>query len=150
MPSDSQGPGEKPVEGLVIAPVPDWSQLPNLGIPDMEDMTGKDVFGAYLNGEGVGLIILRYHYGDTADICWLGVHPHHHNKGIGTALMARALEQALARNCTHAVCTILAGHDDGLHPDSRHRLMTRHGFRPFFKYNEKDAVHATMLMMRTL
>ena len=97
MPSE---PVEGPPEGLVIAPVPDWSQLPNLGIPDMDDMTGKDVFGAYLNGEGIGLIILRYHYGDTAEICWLGVHPHHHNKGIGSALMDRALHHARAKKCT--------------------------------------------------
>jgi GNAT superfamily N-acetyltransferase len=135
---------------FTIAHVPDWDQLPNLGLPDMGGMTGKDAFGAYIDGEGVGLIIIRYHYGDTADICWVGVHPHRHHKGIGSALMERALSHARERQCSYAVCTFMTGHDDGLQRDSRHKLAARFGFKPFLKFNENDALHTTAVMILPL
>jgi GNAT superfamily N-acetyltransferase len=134
----------------VIELVPEETELPSIGLPDSGDRTGKDFFAAYVNGEGIGLAIIRYHFGETAEICWLGVHPHHHHKGVGRALMARALEQAREKRCGHALCTVVTGHDAHAHTDPRYKLCLDSGFQPFFKYNENDPVHATTVLMRAL
>jgi GNAT superfamily N-acetyltransferase len=62
---------------------------------------------ARVDGQPAGLILLRGHSAEQAEIHWLGVDPAHHRKGIGRALVAAVERRVRAERMRVLLVTTL-------------------------------------------
>jgi GNAT superfamily N-acetyltransferase len=146
----------KPVPGsgseaeIVIAELPAWFGEGSQNFPDMGNLGDKDAFAAYLDGEGIGLIALKYHFGETAEIWWFGVRPEFQKRGAGSTLFVKARDHAIRKGCKRMAVSILSDRSIDTHYDHMRAFYISHGFRPLLEYNENDPVNPMMWMILTL
>lgn len=143
-------PNKSGMSDVIIKALPEWFGE-NHGEQDFaEHVRGKDAFAAYVDGEGIGLIALKYHFDVTAEVWWLGLHPHHHNKGIGTMLFKRAREHAIAKGCKHMIVNTVSDRSPDSHYAKTRDFYFKQGFMPLFEYNEHDHPNPMMCMVLDL
>ena len=136
--------------GEVIKTLPDWFGQPESNARYVRDIADKDVFSAFINDELAGLLALKYHFGSTAEIWWLGFKPEYHRRGIGSSLVNLAAMRAIERSCNYlAVMTISEWSDDEFYRRTR-LFYQRVGFQPFVEFNETDPFNPMMWMIRPL
>ncbi|HXZ67094.1 MAG TPA: GNAT family N-acetyltransferase, partial [Alphaproteobacteria bacterium] len=100
--------------------------------------------------ELAGLVALKYHFGSTTELWWLGLKPEFHRRGIGTSLVNVATMRARERGCEHlAVMTISEWSDDEFYRRTR-LFYQRLGFQPFVEFNETDPLNPMMWMIKPL
>jgi GNAT superfamily N-acetyltransferase len=135
---------------VIIKALPEWFGEQGDNQNYIDHVRGKDAFAAYVKDEGVGLIALKYHFDTTAEIWWLGLHPHHHNKGIGTMLFERAREHALSKGCRHIIVNTVSDRSPDMHYAKTRDFYFKQGFRALFEFNEHDHPNPMMCMILDL
>jgi len=134
----------------VIGLLPDWFGQPVSNERYVREIADKDVFSAFVEDELAGLVALKYHFGSTAELWWLGLKPEFHRRGIGTSLVNVATMRARERGCRHlAVMTISEWSDDEFYRRTR-LFYQRLGFHPFVEFNETDPLNPMMWMIKPL
>jgi GNAT superfamily N-acetyltransferase len=118
----------------ITAELPMWFGRPESNAHYIRNIVDRDVFGALLDGRYRGLIALEYQFGVTCNIWWLGVSPSVHRRGLGRALMERAVEQARARGCVRLAVETMSPRADGPEYDLTRRFYEFMGFAPFVEF----------------
>src|SRR5262245_55590499 len=93
------GAAKASVCAAITAELPMWFGRPEANAHYVRNIVDRDVFAARLDGHIHGLIALENHFAVTCNIWWLGVSPSVHRRGLGRALVERAVEHARARGC---------------------------------------------------
>lgn len=131
--------------------LPDWFGIPEANAAYIAGVADCDCLGAY-DGTGPcqGLIALRPHFGTTLEIWWMAVAPDHHRQGLGTALVAAAVERAQGMGCRNMVLMTLdeAAGDPGY--DATRRFYLAQGFRPLVHDHMGDPETPLIWMIRPL
>ena len=129
--------------------LPRWFGRPEANARYIRDIADRDTFAGYLDGVPCGLIALEYHFQVTCNIWWLGVSPTVHRRGIGRALMERAVEEARARSCRQLAVETMAPRSESPEYDLSRRFYEAMGFSPFVEF-EPEAGDFIMWMIRLL
>jgi ribosomal protein S18 acetylase RimI-like enzyme len=93
--AEEKDPGERrrTVERLT-ARLPEWFGRPESNRHYAGQAEVLEAWVARIDGQSVGLLLLKRHGAVSAEIYWLGVDPQHHRQGIGRCLI-RAVEHRL-------------------------------------------------------
>jgi GNAT superfamily N-acetyltransferase len=133
----------------IIGELPMWFGRPESNAYYIRNIVDRDVFGAKLDGSYRGLIALEYHFGVTCNVWWLGVSPSAHRRGLGTALIERAAEQARARRCERLAVETMSPRANSPEYDWTRRFYEVMGFVPFVEF-EPEPGDYMMWMLRGL
>ena len=134
----------------IIRHLPDWFGMPESNKNYIKQMRDKDVFAVEKDGAAIGLIALKYHFGETAEVWWMGLLPEHHRSGLGTLLIEAAKKRAKEKNCKNlALNTLSPRSPDPYYARTRAFYDTR-GFRPLVEFNEDDPDNPMMWMVLNL
>lgn len=71
----------------LMARLPEWFAQPDSNRHYAEQAGILEAWVARIDGEALGLLLLKRHGAVSAEIYWLGVDPDHHREGIGSALI---------------------------------------------------------------
>lgn len=132
----------------ITATIPEWFGQPTANERYAREIGNCDCFLARHNDETIGLVALRYHFDETAEIWWLGVKRKHHRTGTGRALIDVSIDRAVEMGCRNIVLETLSPE----HPDPGY-AMTRAfylalGFRPLVAAARGSGGHPMMWMIR--
>jgi len=78
----------------LTARLPQWFAQAESNRHFAEQAENLEAWIARLDGQAVGMLLLKRHGATSAEIYWLGVDPDHHRRGVGRALIG-ALERRL-------------------------------------------------------
>ena len=134
----------------VIKRLPDWFGQQASNDRYIREIADKDVFSAFVEDELAGLLAVKYHFGLTAELWWLGIKPEFHRRGIGTSLVNVATVRAQERGCSYlAVMTLSEWSDDEFYRQTR-LFYQAFGFQPLIEFNETDPLNPMMWMIKPL
>ncbi|MCB1510964.1 MAG: GNAT family N-acetyltransferase [Hyphomicrobiaceae bacterium] len=126
-----------------------WFGRPEANAAYAMGMADREAFTATLDEIAVGLMALEYHFEATCNVWWLGVSPKVHRRGVGRALMDRAVIEARDRGCRRlAVETVSPRVDSSAYALTRQFYMAL-GFEPFVEV-EPTPGDFLMWMIRTV
>lgn len=146
-----QGAGEKSALCAdVIKTLPDWFGILEANENYIAGMANRDVFAAYVEGQPVGLIALKYHFNETAEIWWMGIKPGHHRQGIGQELFATAKGHAAAKGCRQMIVNTLSARSSDEYYARTRVFYLKMGFRPLFEDHGENPVNPMMWMILPL
>src|SRR5437868_6287499 len=93
--AEEKDPGERRcIVETLTARLPEWFGRPESNRHYAEQAEVLEAWRARVDGEAVGLLLLKRHSTVSAEIYWLGIDPQHHRQGIGRSLTG-AVEQRL-------------------------------------------------------
>ena len=122
----------------IIKTLPEWFGIPAANAHYIKEAESKDVFAAYDDqGQAVGVIALRYHFGTTAEIWWMGVKPASHRRGVGSLLLEAAKSRAQEKECRALAVLTLSPRKPDLHYARTRAFYERYGFRWFLEVDER-------------
>jgi len=135
----------------IINALPEWFGIPQSTQKYIKGVAAKDCFAIFgENDVPAGLIAIKYHFGEIAEIWWMGVSPERHRQGIGQTLFEAARQRAVEKGCKHMVVLTLSE----LSADERYartrQFYERMGFRTFLYDHEEDPVHPLVWMKTAL
>jgi ribosomal protein S18 acetylase RimI-like enzyme len=118
------------VAAAILHALPRWFGLPDATAAYIRDVEGLRTFVAGPADEPLGFLALRVHTPAAAEIHVMGVRPDRHRHGIGTALVAAALD-ALRVDAVEflQVKTLGPSHPSEAYAATR-RFYLQLGFRP--------------------
>jgi ribosomal protein S18 acetylase RimI-like enzyme len=109
------------IAGLT-ARLPEWFGRPEANRHYAEQAEILEAWGARLDGQAVGLLLLKRHSAASAEIYWLGVDPQHHRRGIGRGLI-RAVEDRLKQEAVRFLFVMTVHPEDPYEPYRRTRAF---------------------------
>lgn len=74
----------------LLEALPDWFGIPEANESYIESATRLAGYVARYGTDTVGVLLVRHHYPETAEIHLIAVAPEHHRQGIGKALLDAA------------------------------------------------------------
>lgn len=134
----------------IISKLPDWFAIPAANERYIAGMASKDVFAASVNDRPIGLLALRYHFGTTAEIWWMGIVPEYHRQGIGRRLIDAAKDRAIQLGCTTMVVTTLSPRCSDKNYAGTRAFYEGQGFRLLVEFNEHDPRNPMAWMVLSL
>lgn len=112
----------------LTAHLPEWFGQEESNRHYAEQAEILEAWGARIDGQAVGLLLLKRHSAVSAEIYWLGVDPDHHRQGIGQALIG-AVERRLKEEKIKFLFVMTLHPRDPYEPYRRTRLFyERMGF----------------------
>ncbi|MEO1680499.1 MAG: GNAT family N-acetyltransferase [Pseudomonadota bacterium] len=87
--------------------LPEWFGRPEANAAYADGMAHRDVLAANLGGAVVAVLATEVRFVVTLELWWLGVRRDLHRRGIGTALVARACDQARQAGLRYAAVSTL-------------------------------------------
>lgn len=129
--------------------LPMWFGRPDVNDLYFQEIRTRDVFVAQEDGVACGLIALEYHFEITCNVWWLGVDPGFHRRGLGRALMSRAVAEAGRRGCRQMAVETVSPRADSPEYEETRRFYEAVGFRPFIEF-EPEPGDYMMWMLRLL
>lgn len=117
----------------ILQALPEWFGIPAANEEYIRSLARLTTFVARLRGELVGFVALERHFPESAENHVLAVHPEHHRRGIGRALLMHAEEWLRSRGVQLFHVKTL-GPSDPYPPYANTRAFyTAFGFRPLFE-----------------
>jgi len=114
----------------ILRALPEWFGIEEALRRYVADVPRLETLVAAEAGEVIGFLSIKRHNPSSAEIHVIGVHPDHHGRGIGRALMDAA-EAALRADGTEFLQVKTLGPSRPNEPYERTRGFYRHlGFRP--------------------
>jgi GNAT superfamily N-acetyltransferase len=133
----------------IIKELPRWFGRPEANAGYIRGMVNRDAFAGSIDGEPRGLIALEYHFTTTCNVWWLGVSAAVHRRGVGRALIERAVLEARKRNCRYLAVETMAPRAESPEYDMSRRFYETLGFMPFVEF-EPEPGDYMMWMIRVL
>jgi ribosomal protein S18 acetylase RimI-like enzyme len=131
--------------------LPDWFGLPESNARYIAGVAECICFGMFdANEHCIGMLALRPHFETTAEVWWMAVHPDHHRRGIGKALLSAAVSEAVARGCTDLVLMTLSDESDDQGYAATRAFYVAQGFRPLVADHMSDGDNPLMWMIQRL
>ena len=81
----------------LIDALPDWFGIPESNASYLRSLSELPAWVALLEARLVGAIVLAQHFLSSFEVHFLAVHPEHHRRGIGRALLRTLEAEARAR-----------------------------------------------------
>lgn len=134
----------------ITAKLPEW-----FGIFDANERYAKGClerisFGAVLDGDHVGLIVMEFPFPNNANIYWLGVDSAYHHLGIGKQLLKAAENYCLSMGVyTMTVETLSTKHEDEYYLKT-YRFYEKNGFKPLFELQPYGPEHVMCYLEKSL
>ena len=126
--------GQADVCEPILRALPEWFGIEEATAQYVRDIDALPTFLASVGGEAVGFLTVKRHNAFSAEIHVMGVHPAHHHRGAGRALV-RAVEDYLRGQGVEylQVKTLSDAHPDEGYARTRafYRAM---GFRPLQEF----------------
>jgi ribosomal protein S18 acetylase RimI-like enzyme len=117
----------------LIAALPEWFGLPAYNALYLRNLSRLPSWVAILGSKVVGAIILEQHFPASFEVHFMAVHPEHHRRSIGRALLDRLETEVQARGGRWLqVKTLAASHPDPFYARTR-RFYEAMGFSPLFE-----------------
>ena len=116
------------------AELPMWFGRPDANAAYARGMATREGFAAFVDGAPEGLIALDYHFGTTSIVWWLGVSPRVHRRGVGRALVERALQEARQRECLWLAVETMSPRALSPEYDLTRRFYEALGFQPLVEF----------------
>jgi len=111
-----------------------WAEL--AGVPETRRYWVAEVAGSVVGYAGVMVV------GSETDVQTIAVTPEHRGTGLGAALLAQLIDEALRRECRHVMLEVAADNEAAL------RLYERHGFTRLAKRSNYYGRGRDALVMR--
>ena len=134
----------------IIGLLPDWFGLPDSNTAYVAGVADCLCLGAFSEGQCLGLIALRPHYGTTLEIWWMGVDPARHRQGIGKALVESALDHARHQGFRDMVLMTLSEESNDPGYAATRQFYLSRGFRPLVHDHMTDPENPLMWMIRPM
>jgi GNAT superfamily N-acetyltransferase len=135
--------------GRLSAELPMWFGRPESNVAYMRGIATRNCYVAEQDKTIAGLIALDYHFGTTCNVWWLGVRPSFHRRGIGRALVERALQEAQGRGCRYLAVETMSPRAKSQEYDLTGRFYLALGFEPLIEF-EPEPADFMMWMVRRL
>jgi GNAT superfamily N-acetyltransferase len=117
----------------ILAALPEWFGIPASNEEYVRSLPRLTTFVAMLDGAIVGFVALERHFPESAENHVLAVHPAHHRRGIGWALLTHA-ERWLREHGVEIFYVQTLGPSDPYPPYAKTRAFyAAFGFRPLFE-----------------
>jgi len=117
----------------ILQALPEWFGIPAANEEYIRSLARLTTFVARLRGELVGFVALERHFPESAETHVLAVHPEHHRRGLGRALLMHA-EAWLRSRGVQVFHVKTLGPSDPYPPYADTRAFyTAFGFRPLFE-----------------
>ena len=129
--------------------LPMWFGRPEANAHYISGVVDRDAFAAVVDGQPCGLIALEYHFLVTCNIWWMGVSPAVHRRGIGRALVERAVQEARTRGCRQLALETMSPRAGSPEYDMTRRFYEAVGFVPFVEFEPTPGDYF-MWMLREL
>jgi ribosomal protein S18 acetylase RimI-like enzyme len=121
-----------PSQALIDA-LPDWFGLPESNAGYLRNLSILPSWVACSESTLVGAVTLEQHFPTSFEIHFLAVHPDHHRRGIGRALVTRVEDEARAAGGRWLhVKTLAPSHDDPFYAQTR-SFYEAIGYAPLFE-----------------
>jgi ribosomal protein S18 acetylase RimI-like enzyme len=91
--------------------LPEWFGQPVSNAKYAQQAELLDGYVAELEGERIGLLLLKQSSPTSAEIYWMGIYPAHHRSGIGRTLIDTAIRDARARGVKYLFVVTLHPND---------------------------------------
>lgn len=130
----------------ITAELPMWFGRPESNARYISGIASRECYAAVVDGQPAGLIALEYHFDRTCDIWWMGVRASAHRRGIGRALIARAVHEAETRGCRFL--TVLTMGEKAQSPayDATRRFYEAMGFVPLIAFEPEPGDHMLWML----
>lgn len=103
------------------------------------------------NGNCLGFVAVKIHYGHTGDIYVLGILPQYHGQGIGTQLMEAADKYFAQQGCRYVIVKTLSDLVECERYERTRQFYLRVGFEPLISLTEMwDEDNPCLLMIKQL
>jgi ribosomal protein S18 acetylase RimI-like enzyme len=122
--------GQAAVCEPILRALPEWFGIEEATAQYVRDIDALPTFLASMDGEAVGFLTIKRHNAFSAEIHVMGVHPAHHHRGVGRALVRATEDHLLGQGVEYLqVKTLSDAHPDEGYARTRafYRAM---GFRP--------------------
>lgn len=117
----------------ILKALPEWFGIPASNQEYIRSLPRLTTFVARLGGAEVGFIALEQHFPESAENHVLAVHPDHHRRGIGRALLGHS-EQWLRKRGVRVFYVKTLGPSEPYAPYAKTRAFyTGLGFVPLFE-----------------
>jgi ribosomal protein S18 acetylase RimI-like enzyme len=136
----------EPSQALIDA-LPDWFGMPESNAGYLRNLSILPSWVACLSATLVGAITLEQHFSASFEIHFLAVHPDHHRRGIGRALLTHAESEARAEGGRWLhVKTLAPSHEDPFYARTR-TFYEAMGFDPLFESKNLWGSDSTALVL---
>ncbi len=117
----------------LIAALPDWFGIPESNASYLQNLSRLPSWVALAGARVVGAITLEPHFPASFEVHFMAVHPEHHRRGIGRALLDHLEAEARARGGRWLhVKTLAPSHPDPFYARTR-AFYEAMGFGPLFE-----------------
>lgn len=134
----------------ILRSLPDWFGIEDAIVGYVGDAAELPSYLAVVDGEVVGIALVRRHFPQSAELHLIAVAPTHHNHGVGRTLV-RAIEGDLTSSGGQllAVHTVGPSYENAAYARTR-GFYQRLGFVPLQEFDRIDWDGPTLVLVKSL
>lgn len=120
----------------ILRLLPDWFGDEDSLVDYVKTISELPFFAAFSNNQCVGFFAGLIHHGRTGDIYVCGIHPEHHNRGLGKKLYFELEQYFINNGCDHVMVKTLSPLRPSVHYNRTREFYHAVGFNDFYTNHE--------------
>lgn len=134
----------------ILRALPEWFGIEDALVQYVRDLSEMQTHVAEVSGRVVGVVAVRNHNRYSAEIHVIGVHPEHHRRGIGRALVEHVDRNLQARSVEFLQVKTLGPSRPNAHYERTRRFYEQLGFRALEENHLWGPANPCLIMIKHL